>query len=88
MTAHHGQFTAADTRTVLDLLGRPDISDECAIAFRYASETAFRAHAAAEARFGNTTLGPVRGDDGGLYGAVLLAHPATASERRCPCSQP
>jgi hypothetical protein len=57
----------------LELLGRPDVGPETVIAFRYQTEEAALAFAAANFRqYGHGSLGPVRTDQGWV-GVVVLA---------------
>lgn len=75
----------ADTGLVLRLLGRQDTDPTLAVAEKYATREAFDVFADGNRRhYGHETLGPVTGDDGTIYGLIILNlpcedHPAVYS---------
>lgn len=77
LRAYYGKPEAADLPMVLHMLGNPGIDTDWAVAYRYPSEEACKAFADGNQRHhGHTSLGPVTGPDGGIYGITIMAQPS------------
>lgn len=73
---HKGQAEAVDLAMVLRHLGRDDIDENRAIAYRYATGEAYEAFADGNRRHhGHETIGPVTGPDGAIYGITIMKEP-------------
>lgn len=74
---YYGKPDAVDLPMVLHMLGDPDIDTDMAIACRYPSTEAHDAFADGNQRHhGHTSLGPVTGPDGAIYGVTVMRQPS------------